>query len=244
VNIVHAILFAILAVAPCSCTTIVVLWTPTSTLLGADAKVRFGDGKPGGTACKIGVSKNILWAQSGWLGVRDSPTAVSDILAEELNSSDAIDYRISRAESRISAAMTSQFNLPLIKPAVLANPDKHQVQFVAISLENGTTRMVMRSFTPRKGASRNVEIDIARDACPDAPNCGRTEYLGLGLHDEADRILKNDPAVWNKNPKDIIEYLIGTEIKALPDDVGQPITIIGIDAGGIHWLSKGACADK
>jgi hypothetical protein len=194
--------------------------------------------------CKIGVSKNILWAHAGIRGVRDSPDAIPNILTEELNSSGALDLRISRAESRVSVALLSLFNLPLIKPAVLADPDKNQVQFVVIAFEHGAARMVVRSFTPRKGASENVEIDVIRDGCPDGPNCGSIQYEGLGFHDEADRILKNDRAMWNRSPKDIIEYLIGAEIKALPDDVGPPVSIIGIDAAGVHWISKGACADK
>ena len=243
-NIVWAILFAILAVAPCLCTTVVVLWTPTGTVLGADAKINFGNGKPAGTACKIGVSKSILWAQTGLRGVRGSPNVIPNILTKELNSSGALDLRISRAESRIHAAMLSLFNLPLIKPAVLAHPEKNQVQFVVIAFEHGVTRMVVRSFAPRKGASGKVEIDIIPDNCPDAPNCGSSQYEGLGYHDEADKIVKNDPTLWNRNPKDTIEYLIGTEIKAHADDVGPPVSIVGIDALGVHWLSKGACTDK
>lgn len=243
-NIVRAILFAIFAAAPCLCTTIVVFWTPTSTVLGTDAKTRFGNGKPAGSTCKIGVSKNILWAHAGFLGFRDSPAIIHNILSEELNSSGALDSRISSAESRISAALFSFFNLPLVKPGVLAHPDKNQVQFVVIAFENGTTRMVVRSFMPRKGASENVQIDIIRDNCPDNPSCGSRQYEGLGFHDEADRILKNDAALWNRSPKDIIKYLIRTEIKVLPNDVGPPVSIVGIDASGVHWIHKGACADK
>ena len=187
-KIVRASLFVIFVAAPCLCTTIVVFWTPTSTVLGTDAKIRFGNGKPAGSTCKIGVSKNILWAHAGILGFRDSPAAIHNILTEELNSSGALDSRISSAESRISAVLFSFFNLPPVKPAVLAHPDKNQVQFVVIAFENGTTRMVVRSFMPRKGASENVEIDIIRDSCPEG--CGSRRYEGLGFHDEADRILK------------------------------------------------------
>lgn len=238
------LVFAALTASPSFCTTIIVLWTPTRTIIGADAKIRFGNGKSAGRACKIGTSKNILWAHSGIRGVRGAPNLFPNILSEELTSFGSLNLRITRIESRIKSVLLSFFNLPLIKPEVLAHPDKNRVQFVVIALKNGVTRMIVRDFFPKNGSFGNVEIEIKRDSCPDSPDCGTNQYEGLGFHEEADRIVKTDPTIWSKSPQDMIQHLIGTEIKLRSEDVGEPTAIVGLDASGTHWISKGACDDK
>lgn len=234
----------VLVVAPAFATTIVVIWTPTGAVLGADAKTRFGNGNPGRNACKIGVANNVIWAQSGILGTRNSPFYFRSILSEELSSHASIDVKIARIEQRISVTLTELVNTPLIKKSILSDPDKGQVQFVVIANENGINMMFMRTFMPERGGSGDAVIHIIRDGCNSASDCGDSQYVGLGFHAEADAAIRENPRIWENNPDWIVDSLIGLEIKKYPRDVGLPIAIIGLDSKGAHWISKGACDDK
>lgn len=240
-----ATILAVIAARKCWGTTIVVIWTPTGTILGVDAKARLGNGDPAGDTCKIGESNNVIWAQSGILGILNPSLSFRSIISEELNSNGSIDLRVVRMERRISLLLTGVLNTPLVKEAVLSDPNKGQVQVVIVANEHGVSRVLSRSFVPERNSSGNIAIHIVRDGCPDSPDCSKgPQYFGLGFHAEADDIVKHDPSIWKMEPNRLIDYLIGVEIKSHPLDVGSPVAVVASDSRGVHWIHKGACRDK
>ena len=233
---------------PCFASTVIVLWTPKATMVGADAKARRGNGEPTGATCKIGnISNDILWAEAG---VRSADTVTdgivfdfSSILTNELRSAVATGTRITQAEGKISQALSLILNSPSIKESAIANPDKYGVQFAIVMLDKGVTRLEVREFFPVKNTIGNIDISISRSRCPAGPKCGGSGSLAFGTHDHVDTEIRENPSLWNMpgGPRAIIRHLIGLEIQGHPDEVGPPITIAQIDSTGVHWINKGAC---
>jgi hypothetical protein len=123
------------------------------------------------------------------------------------------------------------------------NQDCLEVAFVGI--EHGTPKLSTRCFhvTIRRGILI-VELANHKD-CPGNCTNGSAQAM-LGIHDDAAAILTRTPNFWaTRMAVDAIDELISTEIADKPQFVGPPISILGIDASGPHWMPgyQGVCPD-
>jgi hypothetical protein len=231
---------------PCTGTTVVVIWTPSGTIIGADAKIRTGDMKDAGTACKIGqVYNNILWAESGILGVRNSGTDFGSIVSTALDSTGTLDHRLADLESKIVPRLIGILNAPLIKASVLEaipkDPHSKGLQIVVAIYEGGRSRAMVRQFTPAVDKAGAIGIEISRSGCPDDPGCTGSQYFLFGQHESADKVPLADLDFYKIPAVEIIRHLIGMEIEVHPESVGPPVAVAMVGEQGVKWLSNGVC---
>lgn len=109
------------------------------------------------------------------------------------------------------------------------------------------------SGSPGVGADQILHILVMRFGriapttdCPSA-KCPEFGFLELGEHARIDDILYGPHGqvhtIWrSKGVPEAIGYLIAAQERATPRLVGGPISILGMDKSGPHWIVPGTCS--
>jgi hypothetical protein len=194
-------------------TAIAVIWTPNGAIFGADAKLLTDDGKDAGTGCKIGqVADDILFAESGILGVPAARIEVRPIIREALSVSGDVDQGIARVESSIVPILTGILNAPRIRPGVLkdirAGRQIQGLQVIIVTYKDDHGRAFLRNFVPKRNGTTRIKIEIERTNCPEDPACKNTAVFAAKSH---------------------------------PNSVGPPFAIAFITKDQIVWPRPGVC---
>jgi hypothetical protein len=227
-------------------TAVVVIWTPNGAIFGADAKIVTGDGKDAGTGCKIEqVSNNILFAESGILGVPAAHIDTRSIIHEVLSSAGDLDQRIGRVESNIVPILTGILNAPRIRPGVLkdmrAGREIQGLQVVIVTYAGDHGRAILRNFMPTLDGPSKIGIQIKRTNCPEDSVCKDTPIFTLGKHEAMDDEIRRTPDISKIPPVEFVENLLGIAARTNPISVGPPFAVAFITSTQISWPKPGDC---
>jgi hypothetical protein len=91
-------------------TSVVAVRTPTTIVLGADSKLISGDRSDTRTFCKIGVSNNVLWGETGILEVPVRYFSVNRIAEASVSIVGDLNTKIAAFESAIVPKLTEILN--------------------------------------------------------------------------------------------------------------------------------------
>jgi hypothetical protein len=228
-------------------TSVVAVLTPTTIVLGADSKLIRGDRSDTRTVCKIGVSPNVFWGDSGILEVPIRNFSVDQIAGESMATVGNLETRIAHSEVAIMPRLTE-----ILNAAKAGNPPdwfrrnyekQAALEIVFAGFQHGIPHLYLRNFVAQSDPiSGKVSVEIRRSDYPNAAFPESTVVL-LGRHEAADSELSRNQTIWRHyGLPGGVRHLIAIEIAAVPDEVGPPIAMIEIDKDGSHWISEGRCA--
>jgi hypothetical protein len=223
-------------------TSVIAVRTSSSIYIAADSKLVTGDHSMTGIGCKIGVANDVFWGEAGIIQAANG-FDVNSIARSAMSATGPVDARISSFESnaaldlgKIMDAIRGE-NLPYFTQRI----GKPALQMVFAYFDSDIPYLDSISFITRIGPASDIIIDVIESIFPNkGPQS--SEYVTLGYHETIDREIGKFPNIWRDLGIPLaVRHLIQTEINAVPNDVGSPIAIVGIDEAGSHWISKGAC---
>lgn len=149
-------------------TTIVVARVPELILIGADSKISFGDKNiPSESACKIGVSSNIIFAAAGILENRamswramDSAMEACKVKGTLLNKVDAFEKIV--VSPLLKTIEQIKRDSPLTYERKVNNKDKVVLQIAFATNEGNKPTVLIRDFQ----VTDSGMINIVRRGCP------------------------------------------------------------------------------
>lgn len=238
--------------AHCAATTIVLIRTPDRLIVGADSLMVNWQNVTGSRAtyaCKLHKEQSIFFAISG-MGIAYSGTKFSaeQLIRDAISSS----HSIKQAATQFVHDSTVPYAL-VAKAMRTEDPDGWRlirqyhgegITLAAIffGLEQGVPTYVIVGFRVSTGSRTKVSADIAScpgRACEDSVN-GESAFVlgesGAAYH----RIGGGDQVSFSKFRKTngdlyAVKQLIALEAAAVPREVGGPVHVVTLDAGGAHW---------
>jgi hypothetical protein len=225
-------------------TSIVAVLTPTTIVLGADSKLIRGDRSETRTVCKIGVSPNVIWGESGILDIPIRSFSVDRIAAASVAIAGTLDTRIAAFEATIVPILIEILNaLKVSNPPdwfVRNYENQAALEMVFIAFEDDVPHLHLKNFVAQSDQiTGNVSVEVKKTDHSD----GQSRIVLLGRHEAADSELSKNSAIWREfGLIGGVRHLIEIEITAVPEEVGAPIAIVEITKGGPRWISEGGCA--
>lgn len=222
-------------------TAIVAIMTPDSILIAADAKATTPDGLKYTTQCKIGSTRDVVWARSNW-AYDPRHNFNADAIAERLMfEPGTVSNRVSDFERtmvpRLTTIMTDVRKTD--RSWFDSHIDKAVLDFVFGTFEGGHPSMFRVQFKLRTQGQK-VTIKPIRLDCPG--NCPGGSVIAKLGHDKAvEDALRRNPNIWDLGFEPALRSLIQTEIEACPREVGPPVAIVRLSNRGLMWLEQGVC---
>jgi hypothetical protein len=229
-------------------TAIIAFGTPEFVIIGADSKMTTLDGRITRTGCKIGVSKNIVWASALFTEVISHNSVkvdVNRIAYESIQSGLPLKDVVADFESRIQPAI-----IPVI--AGIAKADPHffnqkirgyaVVEIVFVGIYDNEVHTFARDFQVEANSNvTQIILGLHRFDCPSS-DCPTGGLIRFGTHNAIDGELARNPDIWNTlGIVPAIEKLIEIQMATTPNIVGGPIAIVKVSRSGADWLKTGAC---
>jgi len=116
------------------------------------------------------------------------------------------------------------------------------LQLTLLGTERSQPRVAMVAFHASQTGPGPVMVDARLSSCPG--NCTDPHMVYLsGMHDEADRFLRNNPNAAGDASTNNALRLIGLEYTSHPDVVGGPASVVRVNSDGAVLEQSGACAD-
>jgi hypothetical protein len=228
-----------------SYTSVVVFRTNAIVVIGADSKVHSAESSATSptTRCKIGVANKIAWAYARILsapGYDVEPIAHTAITWGSGTLSERV-YLFERLLLRELGSILVRVRQGDPLWWYTEGSTKPALDIVFAGFENGNVSLFYRSFVPIRGSPHgtvffNIEREDYRRPLTD------TKYAALGFNEAVKQDLDSNPSAVSKEGfVAAVQRLVGLEILAVPSEVGPPIAVVTIDAGGVHWIHKGVC---
>jgi hypothetical protein len=212
-------------------TTIAIVWAREQVILAADSKtvgMRQSGHSVNYTTCKIRQVDNLFFAASG---VITAPSFNIDQIAEHsLSRNGSVLERVGQLHSAL---------LQELPKVIKQNPPGElpiSFQYVVVGTENRQP-VVHLIYLP--AGSRSV-ADLKWLSFPkDVPLDKSTVTLFLGRHEVIDRFRSKHPG-WEFNGVifERLRELIGMEIRAAPQLIGEPIDVLLVDNAGTRWIER------
>lgn len=232
----------------CSATSVAIVKNANRIIIAADSK---GDLEIAGRSgkyqhCKIHVVMNTAFAIAGLVKNTEGYDSV-EIVRQVLSTNQSLN---------LSAELVAkELRAPLLHALRSAHRNMNPERYVAIvagePLEVGMVRMenavptsAIVTFTATSDKNGTpTAVQAIFDYCPSKDcNANDTNYRVIGFKNAFSRYAKS--TVHNINLIEDARSIIELEIKAAPDMVGPPISILEIDANGLHWRDLGGCRSQ
>jgi hypothetical protein len=232
---------------PAGATTLVAVWTPTTTVIGADSLTHTLDDGKRWSMCKIRRAGPVVWAATGITGNPDFHFSLDRLVGEAMSGPGSLDAKITAFETALFVPLSEVVhNIRIENPSWYYRHAKgHAVTRLIFSAhEDGVNRFWMREFVAESARiGDEIDISVKRTDCP-GPTCQDFRVFLLGQYDYASRIA-SDAGFWEKNGlAESVRRSIETEIAGNPDHVGPPIAIVEVTRDGVRWVEKGECNEK
>ena len=122
---------------------------------------------------------------------------------------------------------------------------------VYATIQSGVPVLVVREFKLEQiDMIGNAAIRTHVIICPgnDCATANGRMVVGAGIHGEIDKLMVGAPVqttpfeAWPRQ----VESLVRAEIRAEPDQVGPPVSVLELNATGAHWSQgrRGACEQE
>jgi hypothetical protein len=226
-------------------TSVVAFRTDTIVVIGADSKVHAAESSTAAVAtrCKIGVSDKIAWAYARILfapGYDVEPIAHTAITLGNGAIGERV-YLFERMLLRELGAILVRVRQGDPMWWYTEGSTKSALEIVFAGFENGYVNLFYRSFVPIRGSPRGtVFFNIER--ADYQGHLRDTKYAALGFSEAVKHDLDAHPTVVvQEGFVAAVQRLVGLEIQAVPSEVGPPISVVSVNANGVHWIRKGVC---
>ena len=225
-------------------TTVVAVWTPTTTALGADSLTHTLDENKYWSICKIRSVNNVFWAGSGVTANPYLHFSLEDTVSAAMSSHASLDEKISAFETKLLPALSEVIHLIRQDDPSWYSQHAEGLPVLRIlfdEFEGGMNRLRLREFVAKSAAiGDEVDILVRRTDCP-GPDCAAFRVFLLGQFDFAGRVA-GDAEMWKTaGLSEGVRRAIAAEIAANPGHVGPPISIVEISKDGPNWVEKGQC---
>lgn len=210
------------------------LYTPEAIVIGSDSKILALNGSDTSYGCKIHVAGRFAWASAGLLAETRGPFDLRGIVKAALDS--MVSFRgAAQRLKRFIDARYQHFRERSIQGGVSA-----EMAYTDVLLAGVGADQILHVLVMRFGRAAPTTD------CPSA-KCPEFGFLELGEHARIDDILYGPHGqmhtIWrSKGVPEAIAYLIAAQERATPKLVGGPISILGIDKSGPHWIVPGTCS--
>ncbi len=230
-----------------SATTVVVVWTPTTTVIGTDSLTHTLDDEEHSSKCKIRRAGSVVWAATGITGNPDLNFSLDRVIAEAMSRPGGFDARIRTFEAALQAPLSEVVaNIRSENPSWYGRRAKGLAvtRVIFSTSEDGVTRFWLREFVAESAwMGRGVTISVKRTDCP-GPACQDRRVFLLGQYDSA-RKIADDAVTWERSgTAEGVRRSIEAEIAGNPGHVGPPIAIAEVMNNGVSWIEKGLCGEK
>lgn len=214
-------------------TTVIALYTPEGVIIGSDSKIVALNGPDASYGCKIHVAGRFAWASAGLLAETRGPFDLRGIVKAALDGTVSFREATGRLK-RFTDARYHDFRERSIQGGVSAAMAYTDVLLAGVGADQIPHVSVMR-----------FGRTAPTTECPSA-KCPEFGFLELGERARIDNILYGPHGlvhtIWkSKGVPEAIAYLIAAQERATPKLVGGPISILGIDKSGPHWIVPGVC---
>jgi hypothetical protein len=115
------------------------------------------------------------------------------------------------------------------------------LQLTLMGSEHNSPKVVVVEFQAAITAADTIALTTRTQSCPGDCSNPRTGYF-LGVHEEMEQAVRNNPAILSRPDQDQVEKLIHLEYDSRPDVVGGPISTLKIGPSGSTVLRSGVCA--
>jgi hypothetical protein len=231
---------------PAGATTLVAVWTPTVTMIGADSLIHTLDDNKRWSKCKIRRAASVVWAAAGITGNPDFNFSLDRLVGEAMSGPGPIDAKITAVEKALFEPLSE-----VVHNIRIENPSRYYryadglavTRMIFSAHEGGVNRFWMREFVTEAARIGNeIDIRVKRTDCP-GPACQDLRVFLLGNYNYASRIA-NEAGIWEKNGlAEGVRRSIEAEIASNPEHVGAPIAIAEVTRDGVRWVEKGECSE-
>ncbi|MDP1725544.1 MAG: hypothetical protein Q8M15_02080 [Bacteroidota bacterium] len=218
-------------------TTIVVISDTTEITIVADSKIHDHNKTKIEPLCKVYQFGDIIFCHAGIMNGNNF--SIAQIVKETFTSSSGTLEKI----LELIQDITKETVLPVFQKIFMEdrkNFDLHLknkpiIQMAFSFWYKSNPHFFLMIFEPVLNGG-TVEINVHRDSVSEPSD------FYLGHFDNINEYIQRNPSY--KKDRDTIaiaKELIGLEIKAMPDKVGEPLTVVKISGNGIEWVEAGAC---
>jgi hypothetical protein len=228
-------------------TTLVAVWSPGGTVIGADSLIHTLDDDKRWSKCKIRRATPVVWAATGITGNPDFHFSLDRIVGEAMSGPGSLDAKIAAFEAALTAPLSEVVHaIRVDNPAWYARYAKGLAvtRLIFSAWEGGVNRFWMREFVATSARiGDEIDMSVRKTDCP-GPACHDFRVFMLGNYDYASRIAK-EAGFWEKNGvAEGVRQSIQAEIAANPEHVGPPIAIAEVTDDGVRWIERGECGEK
>ena len=226
-------------------TTVVGVRSEDRIVLAADSRIQVltGHTRAVTSGCKLHVTRDIVWAQAGYLSNARTGFDVAAIGARVFAGRGPLDSRL----GELARAITVPLHRALLSMHA-GNLEEYNetvsvpLTIVAAGMDDGTPVLTFLQF--ERADSGLLETKLYR--CPGDCSAGRrgVQYVLAGMHEEASRLIDETPGYFLKFEwRDGLRGLFDAESAEHPDKVGPPYSMVETNRSGIQWLDRGACPE-
>lgn len=215
-------------------------------VIGADSKVSHALSGTATTECKIHeVRRGIFFAAAGLYARRSTGFDVAKIAV--LAGTKATNVQ------RMSTRFVQSASHPLQESAIALRkirPDYFSAHYgggvpilwaAFVGYQKGMPIIIIHYFFvsfDEQGASK---LKVVTHSCPGDCPPGNDAIIELGDSKPAQVFVANHPTFWSVGQVEGVRQLLDLTIRAVPEDVGLPVSILQIGNAGSTWIEKGAC---
>ncbi|MBZ5563845.1 MAG: hypothetical protein LAP13_15675 [Acidobacteriia bacterium] len=224
-------------------TTIVAIWTPSGVVIGADGKaIRGGDLAEPETTCKIHVQNGIAFAFTDFVGSPYSGFFAEGYATKALSGAEPFERKVIEFERTVSEPLSEAVNT-----IRTTNPQGYERDFRGKSL----LQVVFAAFDGDTPKMKYIRFDIEETQtavratitlrCEFPSGSDVPTVWALGRNSAISAYLKANSSFYDaalRDPKKAIQMLIELEIKAEPDWVGYPMSVVQVSKDGPIWLER------
>jgi hypothetical protein len=225
-------------------TSIVAVWTPAKTVLGADSLTHTLDNSKYWSICKIGIANKVYWSASGLTANAAVNYNLEDIVNKAMSGDGSFDARMAAFETSLSSSLGDLGHALIEDDPSWFSKYAQGIAIVRIIFDEfagGVNHLHVREFVTRaSGLADEVDVTVHGADCP-GPYCETFRVYVLGQTEFANKIA-NDSQTWTQaDPALGVRRAIEAEIAHEGEHVGPPISILEITKDGPHWVDKGMC---
>lgn len=213
-------------------------------MIGGDSKLIRGDGAAAGSLCKVRITNNVAYAESGILLIPGYRFAAVDIANRSLRGDGDLSSRVSAFDDAIRQQLIKIGTaLKRENPRFYSTRVKDKTVFAIVfaTTEPQGPIMMMLSYVASEQEDE-VVLNTERYICPgDCPT--GTGWVTLGDSEAAQADIQSHPTIFSDfGLENAVRHLIKEEIADQPASVGGPVDVVVIEAGGIRRSGPaGAC---
>jgi hypothetical protein len=223
-------------------TLVIMLRIDDVIFIAADSKLSKANGRDIGSACKIHVTDQFVWATSGIL---NDPRSTFDTWATTeaaIKAGGSFDEIVSRFDRELASQLKEL--LPRIKrddPLSYDETVKSGHAVTVFFIKNFEVRI--SDFTlPNKETPNGIEV--IDQSCPGNLCISNPKMIAMmGYFDAAKIEVERRPQILDQmGIMPALNYLMDIQHNATPTRVAPPVSILQVDkSGALSWLQNGVC---